>query len=62
MDIMKVTELEDTPGMAILIYFKRVFDSVDWNFLHKTLQVFNFGPSIQKWIKPITLIAPVVCT
>ena len=51
MDIIQVTELEDIPGMAIFIDFKKAFDTVDWNFLHKTLQVFNFGPSIQKWIK-----------
>ena len=37
--------------MAIYHDFKKAFDTVDWNFLHKTLQVFNFGPSIQKWIK-----------
>ncbi|KAL9987821.1 hypothetical protein ACROYT_G002189 [Oculina patagonica] len=51
MDIMKVTELEDIPGLAIFIDFKKAFDTVDWNFLHKTLQAFNFGPCIQKWIK-----------
>jgi len=51
MDIIKVTELDDIPGMAIFIDFKKAFNTVDWNFLHKTLQVFNFGPSIQKWIK-----------
>ena len=51
MDIMKVTELENIPGLAIFIDFKKAFDTVDWNFLHKTLQAFNFGPCIQKWIK-----------
>lgn len=51
MDIMQVIELEDIPGMVIFIDFKKAFDSVDWNFLHKTLQVFILGLSIQKSIK-----------
>jgi len=47
-DIMKVTELESIPGLAIFIDFKKAFDTVDWNFLFRALQVFNFGPCIQK--------------
>ena len=50
-DIMKVTELESIPGLAIFIDFKKAFDTVDWNFLFRTLQAFNFGPCIQKWIR-----------
>ena len=47
-DIMKVTEPESIPGLAIFIDFKKAFDTVDWNFLFRTLQAFNFGPCIQK--------------
>ena len=43
-DIMKVTSLDKIPGMAIFIDFKKAFDSVDWNFLAKVLDAFNFGP------------------
>ena len=46
-DIMKVTSLDNIPGMAIFIDFKKAFDSVDWNFLVKVLEAFN----IRKWIK-----------
>ena len=48
---MKVTELESIPDLAIFIDFKKEFDTVDWNFLFRTLQAFNFGPCIQKWIR-----------
>ena len=50
-DIMKVTSLDNIPVMAIFIDFKKAFDSVDWNFLAKVLEAFNFGPQIRKWIK-----------
>ena len=50
-DIMKVTEAENIPGIALFIDFKKAFDSLDWNFLFKTLEAFNFGPQIQQWIK-----------
>ena len=49
-DIMKVTELESIPGLAIFIDFQKTFDTLDWNFLFRTLQAFNFGSCIQKWI------------
>jgi len=48
---MKITSLENIPSMAIFIDFKKAFDSVDWNFLAKALETFNFGPQIRKWIK-----------
>ena len=50
-DIMKITALGNIPGMAIFIDFKKVFDFVNWNFLAKALEAFNFGPQIRKWIR-----------
>ena len=47
---MKITSLENIPGMAIFIDFKKAFDSVNWDFLAKVLEAFNFGPHIRKWI------------
>ena len=51
-DIMKVTESEKIHGIALSIDFKKAFDTLDRNFLFKTLEVFNFGPQFQRWIKP----------
>ena len=50
-DEMKLTDLEQIPGIAIFIDFKKAFDTVDWRFLHKTLEMFNFGPQILQWVK-----------
>ena len=37
--------------LALFIDFKKAFDTIDWNFVFKTLESFNFGPEIQQWIK-----------
>jgi len=47
---MKITSLENLPVMAIFIDFKKAFDSVNWDFLAKVLEIFNFEPHIRKWI------------
>ena len=44
-DIMHYLEKENRSGLLLLIYFEKAFDSIDWQFLRKTLQSFNFRPS-----------------
>ena len=50
-DVMKLTDLEQISGITIFIDCKKALDTVDWRFLHKTLEMFNFGPQIQQWVK-----------
>ena len=38
-------------SLILAIDFKKAFDSIDQNFIQKCLKAFNFGDSIQKWIK-----------
>ena len=26
------------------------FDTIEWNFIHKCIELYNFGPNIRKWI------------
>ena len=40
-------------GLIVLVDFKKAFDSLNWDFISKTLKIFNFGENIIKWIKSI---------
>ena len=44
-DIMHYTEENNIPGTLLMIDFEKAFDSVSWNFIQKSLQFYNFGPS-----------------
>ena len=45
-DGMHYTEETNSPGILIFCDFEKAFDSVDWSCLFKTLETFNFGPSL----------------
>ena len=36
----------DMDGLLLLVDFEKAFDSIEWTFLQKALDSFNFGPSI----------------
>ena len=44
---MEQTEQQDIPGILLLLDFRKAFDTIEWNFIQKTLSLFNFGP----WLK-----------
>ena len=35
----------------VFIDFQKAFDRVEWEFLFKCLEVFNFGPDFLRWVK-----------
>ena len=47
---MEYTELNEIPGIMILIDFEKAFDTLEWHFLQNTLKYFNFGPNLRSWI------------
>ena len=49
-DIMELTVEENIPGLMIFIAFQKAFASLEWNYLLKCLQYFNFGPSFIRWV------------
>ena len=40
------------PGVLLFIDFEKAFDSLEWNFMFKCLEIFGFGfgPSLIRWI------------
>ena len=48
-DLMHYLEENNLEGLLLLIDFEKAFDSVEWDFILKSLQSFNFGPSICRW-------------
>ena len=52
-DIIDFAALNNTPGMIVALDLENAFDSISWQFLHRTLKCFNFGPYFSKWIEII---------
>ena len=49
-DIMEYLDAKKTSGLLLFIDFEKAFDSLEWDFVAKTLKVFNFGPNVKRWI------------
>ena len=50
-DIMDYTVKENVPGLMIFIDFQKAFDSLEWGYLLKCLEVFNFGLNFIRWVE-----------
>jgi len=50
-DLIHYADKLNQTGIAVFLDFKKAFDSIEWNHLLETLQLFNFGHDIQNWIK-----------
>ena len=48
---MHFTKKKNIPGVAIFLDFEKAFDSIEWNFIYKYLETFNFGLDHRQWIK-----------
>ena len=52
-DIIEIKLRQNTPGILLFIDFEKAFDSLEWNFMIKSLQHFNFGNQFINWVKTI---------
>ena len=50
-DVIDYFDMTDKNGILFMLDFTKAFDSLERNFLLKTLRFFNFGPSFIKWIE-----------
>ena len=51
LDLMDYTKIKNIPGIAIFLDFMKAYDSLEWNFMFKTLDAYGFGPNFKKWVK-----------
>ena len=50
-DIMVFTKQKNIPGAVVFLDFEKAFDSIEWSYLQKCLEVYKFGPQLRQWIK-----------
>ena len=50
-DIINYTATKNLSGLAAFLDFEKAFDSIEWNFLFKVLNLFNFGPDFKNWVQ-----------
>ena len=46
---MSYPEETSLPGIALLLDFKKAFDTIEWDFINNCLKIHNFRPDIQNW-------------
>ena len=49
-DMMSFTKKKNIPGLAVFLDFEKAFVSIEWCYLQKCLEAFNFGPQLRQWI------------
>ena len=49
-DICTYAKNNSLPGMLLLVDFEKAFDSVSFEFILTTMDIFNFGENFKSWI------------
>ena len=57
-DIFTHAKDNNLPGMLLLVGFEKAFDSINFQFINTTLEIFGFGEVFIKWITIILGINP----
>ena len=52
-DVIEYYEQIQKRGIIFMADFTKAFDSLEWDFMHRSLEFFNFGPSFIQWIMTI---------
>ena len=51
LDVIDYCDKFNEEAVLLCLDFEKAFDSLEWDFLHKVLEKFNFGPYFCKWMK-----------
>ena len=49
-DIMELLDTKKSQGIFLFVDFDKAFDTLEWSFILKTLEAFNFGDNFKKWV------------
>ena len=49
--MIEYLEDEDLSGLIMTIDFQKAFDKIEWDFIFKTLEHFNFGDKFINYVK-----------
>ena len=52
-NVMEQTKKLNCPGILLSLDFQKAFDTLELSYIHKVLQIYNFGDSLRNWIKVI---------
>ena len=50
-DVMEYTMVEKKGGILMSLDFKKAFNTLEWEFVEKILELFNFGENVKKWVR-----------
>ena len=50
LNTIEYTKDSNKPGILFFIDLEKDFDSLEWDFLNKCLELFNFGPEFIRWV------------
>ena len=50
-DVKDYTLSEKKGGISVPLHFKKAFDTFEWQFIKKILELFNFGENVKRWIR-----------
>ena len=49
-DKMEFSDTKKFQGIFLFVDFEKTFDTLEWNFILKTSEAFNFGDNFKKWV------------
>ena len=47
-DLMEYTNVKKISGIFLIIDFEKAFGSIEWNFMKRSLELFNSGPFLSR--------------
>ena len=52
-DVIEYCDKFNKGGILLFLDFQKAFDTVEWNFIERTLHKFNFGNNFIQWFKTL---------